>query len=276
MKQLTGSSGNSQAEAKEYLADLIIPPASGEPDLNGVRECDLLAADSHDANKLGSGFDFESSDIDPKYFDRAVDACIAAVENNPQDYRQSFQLGRLLWYAGDQEAANEYINIASAGGYAPATYYKAEIFLGTSSEPDAFIDALDMFEASGNGGYARGSAMVKELNPDGIEFYKEIPPPTGSELMGALRVKGLSTPSLMGVSVSTRVSSVRVKSCFQISATDFSCEYVKRSTCSANGANSGGIAMLLGMMCGVSSGDLAFSTFRRLEEGKWTELASEY
>lgn len=134
-----------------------------------------MAADPHDANKLASGVDFESEDIDPDKFERALDACIAAVENASDDTRQQYQLGRLLWYAGDQESAEEFLNTAADSGYAPALYYKAEILLGTSDDPDAFIDALDLYEKASNAGYERGNAMVKELNPEGLDFFKEIP-----------------------------------------------------------------------------------------------------
>lgn len=156
----------------EYLADLLEPLPSGEPDIHGIRECDQLAADPHDANKLARGIDLESAEIDPDKFARAIDACIATVENAPDDARQQYQLGRLLWYAGDQDGAAEFVNTAADAGYAPAIYYKAEMLLGTSDNPDAFIDALALYEAAGKAGYARGTAMVKELNPEGLDFFK--------------------------------------------------------------------------------------------------------
>lgn len=259
----------------EYITKLVSPPPSGRPDADGVRECDKLAADPYDPQKLASGIDFEKEDVDLDVFDRALDACIAAVENDPDDARQQFQLGRLLWYAGDQEMAGEYINLAAAANYAPALYYQAEMLLGTSDDQDAFIDALDMFEASGKGGYARGNAMVKELNPDGIDFFKEIPPPSSKDLIGAFPKTHVSQ-TFFGVTASASIVDVKIKDCFQTSATDFSCEYRKILKCGMSGGND----PILRFMSWAQQKDCdttqyTFGSFRKLGEGKWKELPNK-
>lgn len=264
------------SDLQAYVARLIEPPPSGKPDANGVRACDRLGADPDDANKLAAGIDMESDELDSDTFDRALDACIAAVEDAPDDPRQQYQLGRLLWYAGDADSAREFIDSAAASNYAPALYYKAEILLSTSEDDDAFIDALDLYEKAGNAGYARGAAMVKELNPDGIDFFKEIPPPTGREIVNALELKGGSV-AMFGMSSSVEVADVKVKDCFQTSATDFSCEYRKILECRMyTGSNNpwGGL-MKWAMQKDCNATEYTFGTFRKLAEEKWRELPSD-
>ncbi|MBX3630243.1 MAG: hypothetical protein KF908_10115, partial [Nitrosomonas sp.] len=267
----------SKDQWQDYITKLIEPPPSGTADASGVRECDRLAADPYDPKKLAAGIDFNKGEFDPDMFDRALDACIAAVENDPEDARQLFQLGRLLWYMGDQETAGEYIKLASAANYAPALYYQAEMLLGTSDDPDAFIDALDMYEASGKGGYSRGNAMVKELNPDGIDFFKEIPPPTGKEILGGLAVTG-DSQTVFGVTRYERVVDVHVKDCFQISATDFSCEYQVVLECGMRSNRQNDIAAQILSWAHQKDCDTVmpnFDTFRKIGDGKWKELPSE-
>ena len=133
--------------------------------------------------KLTEGVDFNSKDFNPDNFNRAIDACVAAVENAPDDPRQQFQLGRVLWYAGEEDLANEYLGLAAKDNYAAALYYMAESLLASSEDDNnAFVDALTMYEKAGKLGYKPAIAMVKELNPEGIQFYKEIPSPTRQEL----------------------------------------------------------------------------------------------
>ncbi len=264
----------SKDQWQDYITKLIEPPPSGRADASGVRECDRLAADPYDPKKLAAGIDFNKTEVDPDVFDRALDSCIAAVENDPEDARQLFQLGRLLWYAGDQETAGEYIKLASAANYASALYYQAEMLLGTSDDPDAFIDALDMFELSAKGGYSRGSTMVKELNPDGIDFFKEIPPPTGKEILGSFAVTSDSR-TVFGVTRYERIVDVRVKDCFQISATDFSCEYKVVLECGMRSNRPNDFAARLLSWAAQKDCDSTmpgFDTFRKIGDGKWKEL----
>lgn len=265
---------NSEADEikwQSYLARLILPPPSGTPDSQGIRECDRLAADPYDTKKLAPGVKLEDASIED--LDRAIDACIAALENDPNDHRQQFQLGRLLWHSGDQENAIEYMALASQAEYPPALYYQAEIMLGTSEDPDAFIDALNLFKASGAAGYLRGNAMVKELNPDGIDFFKEIPAPSNQQVFAALSDKGKSA-SILGVTSSFKVTGVKIKDCFQTNASDFSCEYKPILKCGMSGyGNDPVVKLMSGFMqasCNVS--EYTFGNFRKLNEQQWKQL----
>lgn len=220
----------SEKDWTHYLALLMLPPPSGEPDAQGLRECDKLAADIHDPQKLAEGIDFQQGNVDPYHIDRAIDACIAAVENSPNDARQQFQLGQLLWQVGDIDSAKEYLSMAAKNSYAAASFYQGEITLTTSDDADAFIDALDFYQAAGKGGYLPGLAMYKKLNPEGIEFFKEIPPPSESDVVKALnRMSPYAANALMVISPLAK--SVTIKECFQISKTDFFCEHQLDAGC---------------------------------------------
>lgn len=155
-------------------------------------------------------------------------------------------------------------------------YYQAEMLLGTSDDPDVFIDALNMFETSGKGGYSRGSAMAKELNPDGIDFFKEIPPPTSKEILGALS-KTHASQTIFGITSYASIVDIKIKDCFQISATDFSCEYRKIMECGMRGM---GNDPMLRFMSWAQQKDcdttqFTFDTFRKLGDRQWKELSNK-
>ncbi|MBT2311831.1 hypothetical protein [Pseudomonas fluorescens] len=262
---------------KGSLEELASASPSGEPDAQGIRACDRLAADPYDTQRLAAGIDIEKADIESFDIDEALDACIAAVEHDPADVRQQFQLGRLLWFMGDQESARDFIERSASSGYAAATYLRAEMLLATSDDQNVFIDALDMFKASGQAGYAKGLAMVKELNPDGIDFYKEIPPPTPQDIVQALPGRDVSY-GMLGVTTSVRVVDAKIKECFQTSATDFSCEYMVVAECGTTGNNSQDemvqfMNMVMKFGCDYSM-EYTFGTFRRGDGGRWQEIDS--
>lgn len=258
------------------LAELAAPAPSGEPDAQGIRACDRLAADSADPQRLAAGIDFEKADIASFNFDEALDACIAAVENDPTDTRQQFQLGRLLWFMGDQELARDYIELAAGKGYAAATYLRAEMLLATSDDPDAFIDALNLYKASGKAGYTKGLAMVKELNPSGIDFYKDIPPPTPQEIVQALPVREASY-GVLGITTYIRVVDAKIKECFQTSATEFFCEYKMVAQCGTSGGMGQDVQFINQMMkfgCNTSM-EYTFSKFRKVGSQKWQKIEED-
>ena len=266
------------SEWRDYIANITLPPASGKPDANGVRECDRLASDSYDPKQLANGVDFDSEDVSFEDLDRALDACIAAIENDADDARQQFLLGRLLWLAGEQEQAKAFIDLAAQQNYSPAYYYQAEILLGTSEDPDAFIDALHLYQKAGNGGYAPGNKMVRELNPDGLDFFKEIPPPTERELFAGLTNKGGSATAF-GFTKTEVIVSVDIRECFQISATDFSCEYKPKLKCGMSSQGWGNSSAHTQLMSWAMQTDCnaimeQFKTFRKVGEGEWRQIAN--
>jgi hypothetical protein len=258
---------------ESYVQGLIRPPANGKADAKGVRDCDRFAADPHDPKKLGKGVDFDQPSVSAADVDRAIEACIAAVEDAPGDHRQQFQLGRLLALVGDSESATEYLTLAIGAGYGAAMYQKAEMQLARTDDQNAFVDALELFGAAGKAGYARGAAMVKQLNPDGIAFFKEIPPPTPAELLAALPSRG-GGATFMGITSSVQVVNVNIRECFQLNATDFSCEYRPVIKCGMTSARPDQFMAMISRFVADScnTGDVTFGSFRKVSQGTWQKL----
>lgn len=270
------------SEWREYIEPLIQLPPTGIPNNEGIRESDKLAADPNDPKKLAAGVDFNSEDYNPDNFDRAVEACIAAVENAPNDSRQQFQLGRVLWHIGEEDLANKYIELAAKANYAAALYYKAQALLISSEDDDrAFVDALDLYERAGKMGYKPGSAMAKELTPEGGAFFKEMSPPTGRDLIPILKKrrnykKAGASLSLLGAQVDMSIKNVRIIEAFQIAERTFSCEYKEILDC---GVKSTGLFVkendpFLGLMSKAFQYDCnnvgtGFGTFRKQKDGSW-------
>lgn len=61
-------------------------------------ECDLLAASPHDPEAVAEGVDYDALDPVP-----AINACLAAIQANPEVARFHFQMGRALIKQGDAE-----------------------------------------------------------------------------------------------------------------------------------------------------------------------------
>ncbi|WP_019959563.1 SEL1-like repeat protein [Woodsholea maritima] len=266
-----------QDDWDQYLAELLLPPPSGRPDANGVRECDVLAADPNDPTKRAEGVHFQGNDdLDFELFERGIDACIAAVEDDPTDTHSLYQLGRILWYAGEQDEAAPYINAASEAGYASAIHYQAELLLSTSEDPDVFVEALELFERSADAGYQPARQMVLELNPDGMHFFREISPPTEQEILSTLSNRNVRSPAFLGITTAIDVVGVEIRSCFQTNATDFMCEYRRIASCRMSGGGNDPIMGLMNMAlqadCNQNFPD--FHTFRKREDGRWTMVQS--
>lgn len=267
----------SDSQLENYITKLILPPPNGIPDANGIRECDRFAGDPHDPKKLSDGLDLTDEDLDLDILDHAIDACIAAVENDPNDSRQQFQLARLFWNTGNLEEAKEYMRLSAQNKYPAAIYYSAEMILSESTDNNSFVDALEMYAAAGKAGYKPGNDMVKQLNPDGIDFYREIPAPTKNELLDAISYKGKNVSSF-GMSASLSLVDVNINDCFQTSATKFSCEYKPVYKCSMGTTWGRDMALLINLFSNVAAASCnnevyeEFSTFQKLSDGKWKEL----
>ncbi len=218
---------------EQELGRLVIPPPSGKPDRNGVTECDMLAGDPHDKTLPVDGVTLEEVGFEYD-FDRAIEACIAAVEYNPDATRQVYQLARILEFLGDVESAAQYTEVAAQRKYAPAIHLQAFSILTYRDDDDAFFDAVDLLKVSSGLGYAPSRAELNELVPPGSNFYREIPPPSDTEIMKLIPDRECA--GVQGFSQScTSMTGVYSKSCFQISANEFSCELRFNRTCDHRG-----------------------------------------
>jgi len=255
-----------QEEWIEFVRIMIEGPPNGEADSAGRTECDRLAGDPQDPNRRGKAIGVGGTDIDPAILDRAVESCIAALENAPQEARLQYQLARLLWSAGDQEEAKPFLAAAVAQQYPAALHLQASIFLAESADYDRFVDAYTMFERAGKLGYPPAAQMVRELNPQGLPIYKDIPAPSSSDLVSTLPPS--QCHEVFGVRSCIRFTGAQIKECMQISASDFMCEWKPVVSCDT-GANPLFSAML---QAACSQTEYDFGTFRKSSDGRWRKI----
>jgi hypothetical protein len=104
--------------------------------------------------------------------------------------------------------------------------------LTNRDDEDAFFDAVDLFKAAAAMGYAPSKAELAEMIPPGADIYREIPPPTDTEVLDTVGRKKCGGTSLMSA-CSVRTG-VHKKNCMQTSETQFSCEIVLRHKCQVN------------------------------------------
>ncbi|MEO9896221.1 MAG: hypothetical protein ABJD13_18210 [Paracoccaceae bacterium] len=236
----------SDAERDAELSELILPPPSGKPDAKGVTECDLLAGDPADTAQPTRGVDFNHvpADFD---FDRAVEACIAAVDFAPDATRQVFQLARVLDFLGESETAQHYIEVASASQYGPALHLNATSVLSLRDDDDAFFDAIDLFKLAAARGYGPSKRELAELIPPGSDLFRESPPPSDTEMIKAFGQKQCEGVRGFAQGCVYR-NGVHRKSCFQTSETEFSCEVVFRQKCEFNTFDDPLMRLLSGMV----------------------------
>lgn len=82
-----------------------------------VTDCDRLASHPEDPDIVAPGVPGSKVDV-PK----AIVACTAAVERDPANLRQRYQLARVLAYGGDSRRATEEMKRAADGGYRQAQF----------------------------------------------------------------------------------------------------------------------------------------------------------
>lgn len=255
-------------DAKQWLELVRIMlkgPPSGEPDEAGRTECDHLAADPEDTAKRGEGRNW-ATETDLTLAERAIEACVAALEHAPEEPRLQYQMGRLLWSMGDQEQSKAFVEAATAKNYPPAQALKAEMILAANNTYDGFVDAYLLLEQSAKSGYQPALKNVKEFNPQNLDIYKELPTPTSNDLLTTLPAN--QCHEFLSVRTCIRFTGANIKSCTQISRSDFMCEWRPIVNCD-NSANPLVDAMFK-MAC--SQTEYGYATFRKLAEGRWQKL----
>lgn len=107
---------NSAKQPRVFLAGLLLLTSQQVFSLDaGVTDCDTLAANPYDTNKLSVGV--KNNQIDTTL---AVPACQTAVSNNPSSARLQYQYGRALDAKGDFVLAFTWYSKAAEQNYAPA------------------------------------------------------------------------------------------------------------------------------------------------------------
>lgn len=255
-------------DAKQWLelARIMLQgPPSGAADEAGRTECDYLAADPEDVAKRGEGRNW-AAETDLTLAERAIEACVAALEHAPEEPRLQYQMGRLLWLMGEQEQSKAFVEAAATKNYPAAQALKAEMILAANGTYDGFVDAYLLLEQSAKSGYQPALKMVKEFNPQGLDIYKELPTPTSTDLLTALPAN--QCHEFLGVRTCIRFTGANIKSCMQINRSDFMCEWRPIVNCD-NSANPLVDAMFK-MAC--SQTEFGYATFRKLAEGRWQKL----
>ena len=177
-------------------------------------------------------------------FERAMDACIAAAEVDPEEPRYLYQLARVLEAVGETETAKDYYEATAAAQYPPAQHALAMHTLTFGEGDDAFFDAIDLFKAASKSGYPPAKQELAALIPPGTEIWREIPGPTDSEVMNTIQKRVCE--GFGGFGACAIRTGVHSKNCMQVSEKGFSCELVLRMRCEVRMGNDPLMRMLSG------------------------------
>lgn len=96
---------------------LVVVAAAGAFAQAPVTDCDRLAAHPSDPDKLTEGVESEKVRID-----QAIRACRESVKAGPDDARQHYQLGRVLFYSGQRAEGFSHIEKAAGLRYRQAQF----------------------------------------------------------------------------------------------------------------------------------------------------------
>jgi tetratricopeptide (TPR) repeat protein len=103
-----------------------------------VTECDRLAANPPDPDRIAPGVPREAVDLP-----RAITACRAAVAAAPNAGRLIYQLGRCLFYAGQRQEAFACFEQAAAAGYRQAHFILGLVMTRRFEELPHDIDRIE-------------------------------------------------------------------------------------------------------------------------------------
>lgn len=132
--------------------------------------CDTLAAHPEDKKRLGAGIADERI-----VAGAAIEKCTLAVEENPDEARFHFQLGRAYWKARRYDEALEAFLKAEEMNYAPAVFYLGQAYekgfiSGEKADPAA---AKNLYLIAASEGFEPAIRAYQELagnEPDFSEF----------------------------------------------------------------------------------------------------------
>lgn len=131
------------------------PVPTGKPDRHGVTECDLLAADPDDPKKVAPGVPLEGLTAE-----HLLEACVAALEHDPENPRLQFQLGRVLMASGAEADGMVALRRAAEADYPAAN---AAIGMTLFLDDSKGAAALSEMKKALAGGYQAVSDQVKLL-----------------------------------------------------------------------------------------------------------------
>lgn len=136
-----------------------------------VNDCDLLAADPDDPQRVAPGVDWNMLNTT-----ESVRACVAALHADPENSRLRFQLGRSLDIAGFFDWAEHFYMAAGKDNYSAALVNHGYMYrTGRGRERD-YARALSLYLEAGRLGNMRGRTNVGSLyrNGQGVQqSYEE-------------------------------------------------------------------------------------------------------
>jgi uncharacterized protein len=123
----------------------LSPPAKAEE----TTQCDVLAANPHDPNRVAAGVPFFEID-----FDAAIPACAASLARQPDSARLEYQYALALYRGRRTAEAVDFLRQAADKGYAPAESDLAyAIVTGDAGEKD-YAEAVRLSRLAAAQGYA--------------------------------------------------------------------------------------------------------------------------
>lgn len=124
---------------------------AGNQGLAEVTPCDELASHPDDPDRVTPGI--ERADID---FAASEAACRKAVQDDADNVRSVYQLGRVLFYQGKSEEAIGYVKQASDAGYRQATFVLGYIYITGSNVDQDVCGGAELVRQSAIAGRRAG------------------------------------------------------------------------------------------------------------------------
>jgi hypothetical protein len=142
---------------REYVTGLL--SVSAVPVEGAVEACDLLAADPEDPARTAQGVPAQAVDLQAAY-----DACTVALEQEPDNPRLAFQLGRVLLLADYPEEAAGRLVAAADAGHAAAVGHVAGLIAGGEAGYEADpATAAGLHQMAAVAGYGPSMAAYQAL-----------------------------------------------------------------------------------------------------------------
>ena len=129
-------------------------------------ECDQLAANPNDPNRVGEGLAWDKLDAG-----QAVEACKQAVNNDPANPRYQYQYARALYKAGQHEEAVKWYRKAVEQGYVAAQAALASMYHKGRGVAQSDTEAVKWFRKAAEQGYVFAQVDLGFM----YEFGKGVP-----------------------------------------------------------------------------------------------------
>lgn len=161
-------SKNQSSQPETNIAEFLVENS------NSIRyPCDIYAAHPKDKGKPYYIPGFSDNELSSN-LDAALEACISGLENDPDNTRFTFQLGRGLYLSEVYDEARTYLEQAASKNYAPAIFYLALMQMDNQGGLSGGIDkAITVFEQAANGGFGPAYVFVQDYRKNLANMKRE-------------------------------------------------------------------------------------------------------